>query len=170
MFVCSLVCISNQVGKIAIVVDLDPSENSLSVPGALAADPMSQLAVTIEKYAGVGLPPSKSALLAMWYSSATLDNPNLFKSKVLAIDTKIDSRLKGDVDGRASGLIVNTNGNIQDVRTQKTNLRETTTKVSSQMSLSTLDFCFLCVYVGWISNVATHGECIPDYCDSDNGS
>lgn len=107
---------ATKLGRTPLWVDLDPSENALSVPGTLAVAPMSRSAVSIETYASSGLPPSTSAPLVLWYGSTTLDNVNLFKAQVSAMATKINQRLRGgDVDGRASGLIVNTNGNIQDV-------------------------------------------------------
>jgi polyribonucleotide 5'-hydroxyl-kinase len=50
----------------------------------------------------------------MWLGSTALDNVDLFKAQVSAMSTKIDKRLENDVNARASGLIVNTNGSIQD--------------------------------------------------------
>jgi polyribonucleotide 5'-hydroxyl-kinase len=50
----------------------------------------------------------------MWFGSTSLENTDLFKHQVSALSTKMDKRLEGDVNARASGIIVNTNGWIQD--------------------------------------------------------
>jgi len=97
-------------------VDLDPADNALSVPGTLAVAPVSLSAVTVETfYAGSGIPPSTSAPLVLWYGSTSLQKtPELFRAQVSAMARRIDKRLEHDVDGRASGLVVNTHGWIQD--------------------------------------------------------
>lgn len=108
--------LATKLGRCPLWVDLDPGENALSVPGTLAVAPVSSTAVTVETYASAGLPPSTAAPLAMWYGTTSLTNTDLFKAQVSAMATKIDKRLEGDADARASGIIVNTNGWIQDVR------------------------------------------------------
>eukprot|EP00543_Licmophora_paradoxa_P002596 CAMPEP_0202459312 /NCGR_PEP_ID=MMETSP1360-20130828/34606_1 /ASSEMBLY_ACC=CAM_ASM_000848 /TAXON_ID=515479 /ORGANISM="Licmophora paradoxa, Strain CCMP2313" /LENGTH=288 /DNA_ID=CAMNT_0049080325 /DNA_START=84 /DNA_END=950 /DNA_ORIENTATION=+ len=75
---------------------------------------MTASAVTVETYAQTGLPPGLSAPLVLWYGSTELKNIDLYKAQVSAIAAKIDRRLEGDVDARASGIIVNTNGWIED--------------------------------------------------------
>lgn len=108
--------VATKLGRTPLWVDLDPAENALSVPGTLAAAPMSRSAVSIGTYACTGIPPSTTSPLVMWYGSTSLGNPDLFKAQVSAMSDKIEKRLEGDVDARASGIIVNTNGHIQGVR------------------------------------------------------
>lgn len=109
-----LVAYATKLGRTPLWVDLDPSDNSLTVPGTLSAAPMSASAVAIDTYAISGLPPGTATPLTMWFGSTELDNDDLFKAQVSALSTKIDKRLETDVNARASGLIVNTNGSIQD--------------------------------------------------------
>jgi polyribonucleotide 5'-hydroxyl-kinase len=96
-------------------VDLDPADNALSVPGTLTVAPMSASAISIESFATTGIPPSTAAPLVFWYGATALDNPDLYRAQVSSMASKIDKRLAGDADANASGIIVNTNGNIQDV-------------------------------------------------------
>lgn len=97
-------------GRTPLWVDLDPADNSLSVPGTLSVAPITSL--TVEP----GLPSGTATPLVMWYGSTKLsENPELFRAEVQAVSEKIDQRLQGDSDSaRASGIIVNTNGWIQD--------------------------------------------------------
>ena len=97
-------------------MDLDPADNAISVPGTLAVAPMMASAVTVETYGTTGLPPGTATPLVMWYGSTVLDNTDLFKAQVQALSRKMDQRMEGDSDAaRASGIIVNTNGWIQEV-------------------------------------------------------
>lgn len=110
--VCTDSCflLATKLGRTPLSVDLDPADNALSVPGTLAVAPMTASAMTVEP----GLPPATP--LVMWYGSTSLDNTDLFKAQVQAMSQKMDQRMEGDSDSaRASGIIVNTNGWIQDV-------------------------------------------------------
>jgi polynucleotide 5'-kinase involved in rRNA processing len=101
-------------------VDLDPADNALSVPGTLAVAPITASSLTVEP----GLPPTTP--LVMWFGSTSLGNTDLFQAQVSAMSTKMDQRMQGDSESaRASGIIVNTNGWIQDVRTIHTDLWDT---------------------------------------------
>jgi polyribonucleotide 5'-hydroxyl-kinase len=107
--------LATKLGRTPLWVDLDPADNALSVPGTLAVAPVTASSITVEP----GLPPTTP--LVMWYGSTSLDNTDLFKAQVSAMSNKMDQRMQGDSDSaRASGIIVNTNGWIQDVRTVHT--------------------------------------------------
>jgi mRNA cleavage and polyadenylation factor CLP1 P-loop len=89
---------------------LDPADNALSVPGTLAVAPMAASAMNVEP----GLPPTTP--LVMWYGSMSLENTDLFNTQVQAMSQKTDRRMEGGSDSAwTSGIIVNTNGWIQDV-------------------------------------------------------
>jgi polyribonucleotide 5'-hydroxyl-kinase len=105
-----------KLGRTPILVDLDPADNCLSVPGTLSACTMDQEAVSLETYATTGLPISQQQQaqpLVLWHGGVQL-SPDLFLAQVSALGRKIDQRLKQDDWARSSGLIVNTNGWIQD--------------------------------------------------------
>ena len=109
----TLVAYACKLGRTPIWVDLDPLDNALSVPGSLAAAPMSMDAITVETYATCGLPANTSTSpLVMWHGSATELNPELFQAQVESLATKINARLDGDDLARSSGIIVNTNGSF----------------------------------------------------------
>jgi len=108
-----LIAYATKLGRTPLWVDLDPSDNALSVPGTLAVAPISTSALTVETFGTTGIPPSTAAPLVFWYSAGTLDNPELFKAQVSSMARKIHQRLAQNVDENASGIIVNTNGNIQ---------------------------------------------------------
>ena len=109
----TLVAYACKVGRTPLMVDLDPCDNFLSVPGTLAVAPMNAMALTVETYATCGLPPNTAHPLVVWHGSTTV-NPDLFPAQVERLATSIERRFEHDDQARASGLIVNTNGWIQD--------------------------------------------------------
>ena len=108
-----LTAYATKLGRTPIAVDLDPADNSLSVPGSLAAVPMTREAVTPQSYATGGLPAGTASPMVMWHGSLQ-PQPDLFKAQVTALGHKIHARLQSDEWARSSGLIVNTNGWIED--------------------------------------------------------
>lgn len=102
-------------------VDLDPADNSLSVPGTLSVAPMTQSAVSVETFATSGLVVGTATPLVMWYGHTSLDaNTDLCAAQISSLARKMDQRMENDSDSaRASGIIVNTNGWIQDVRMER---------------------------------------------------
>ena len=106
-----------KLGRTPIFVDLDPSDNSMTVPGTLSACVMDQDTISLETYATTGLPVSQQQQqaqpLVMWHAGIQL-SPDLFNAQVIAMGRKIDERLKRDDSARSSGIIVNTNGWIQN--------------------------------------------------------
>jgi polyribonucleotide 5'-hydroxyl-kinase len=110
-----LVAYATKVGRTPVWVDLDPLDNALSVPGTLAAAPMTAAAVTVDTYATCGIPPNTSTTpLVVWHGSSSQLHPDLFRAQVSSLARKIEKRLEGDDLARSSGLIINTNGWIQD--------------------------------------------------------
>ena len=106
-----------KLGRTPVFVDLDPADNSITVPGTLSACVMDQDTISIESYATTGLPVSQQQQhaqpLVLWHGGIQL-SPDLFQAQVVAMGRKIDERLKRDDSARSSGIIVNTNGWIQN--------------------------------------------------------
>lgn len=125
----TLVAYACKVGRTPLLVDLDPMDNALSVPGSLAVAPMHQSAVSVETYATTGLPVSGSATsatnsqagttnavhpLVVYHGSTEKLRPDLFRGQVDALAESIERRLDHDEMARSSGIVVNTNGWIRD--------------------------------------------------------
>lgn len=108
-----LTAYATKLGRYPIWIDLDPADNALSVPGTLTACPMDRQAVQVECFATSGIPPATAAPLVLWHGSTEL-SPDLFRAQVTALGKKVDMRLETDDWARSSGIIVNTNGWIQD--------------------------------------------------------
>jgi polyribonucleotide 5'-hydroxyl-kinase len=106
-----------KLGRTPVFVDLDPADNSITLPGTLSACVMDQEAISVETFATTGLPVSQQQQhaqpLVLWHGSIQL-SPDLFQAQVTALGRKIDQRLQHDDWARSSGMIVNTNGWIQD--------------------------------------------------------
>jgi polyribonucleotide 5'-hydroxyl-kinase len=137
-----LVAYACKVGRTPLMVDLDPMDNSLSVPGSLTVAPMASCAVSVESYATTGLPingmPSSSSTsttststatpstsnnnnggnsvhpLVLYHGSTSKLHPDLFKGQIDSMAESINKRLDRDELARSSGIIVNTNGWIRD--------------------------------------------------------
>lgn len=124
----TLVAYACKVGRTPLMVDLDPMDNSVSVPGALAVAPMHQSAISVETYATTGLPVNASSNtattannntpavhpLVVYHGSTAKLHVDLFKGQVDALGEAIERRLEADELARSSGIIVNTNGWIRD--------------------------------------------------------
>ena len=105
-----------KLGRTPIFVDLDVTQNSLSVPGTIAASPMTPESVSVQSFASSGGSILPQTPLDFWYGSTDLaTNPDLYKSQLSKLGQNIDSRLKIDHDANASGIIVNTYGWIEDL-------------------------------------------------------
>lgn len=77
---------------------------------------MNASAVSVETFATSGIVVGTATPLVMWYGHTKLENADLYNAQVQALCSKMDKRMENDTDqARASGIIVNTNGNIQDV-------------------------------------------------------
>ena len=125
----TLIAYACKVGRTPLFVDLDPMDNSVSVPGSLAVAPMHQSAVSVETYATTGLPVNGNVAssnsngggnsptihpLVVYHGSTEKLHPDLFRGQVDALCESIEKRLASDELARSSGVIVNTNGWIRD--------------------------------------------------------
>jgi len=112
-----------KLGRTPLLVDLDASQNMLSVPGTMAVCPISADGISAESNGTASLMMnggggSNNAVMpfVLWYGSQDLnDHPDLYKAQLEKMGKAIDGRLSGDVDARASGVIVNASGLIEDV-------------------------------------------------------
>eukprot|EP00985_Skeletonema_marinoi_P004638 scaffold2012_cov128-Skeletonema_marinoi.AAC.4 len=112
-----------KLGRTPLLVDLDASQNMLSVPGTMAVCPISADGISAESNGTASLMMSggggsNNAVMpfVLWYGSQDLnDHPDLYKAQLEKMGKTIDGRLSGDVDARASGVIVNASGLIEDV-------------------------------------------------------
>jgi polyribonucleotide 5'-hydroxyl-kinase len=113
-----------KLGRTPILVDLDASQNMLSVPGTIAAIPVSSDMISPDCYGtssimgGSSSSTSGGAMmpLVLWYGSQDLAaHPDVYKAQLSKLGHAIDERLSGDADANASGIIVNTSGLIEDI-------------------------------------------------------
>ena len=110
-----------KLGRTPLLVDLDASQNMLSVPGTMAVCPVSIDGISADSNGTASIMMgggSNNAVMpfVLWYGSQDItDNPDLYKAQLQKMGKTIDARLSGDVDARASGVIVNTSGMIEDV-------------------------------------------------------
>jgi polyribonucleotide 5'-hydroxyl-kinase len=109
-----------KLSRCPLLVDLDASQNMISVPGTLAVLPLSIDCVNAENNATASLGSSTTTAgnmpLVLWYGSDDLSShPDLYKAQIDKLAQSIDARFAGDVDARASGIIVNTSGWIEDM-------------------------------------------------------
>ena len=110
-----------KLGRTPLLVDLDASQNMLSLPATMAVSPVSSDSVTADCYATSSLMSGGSTTgammpLVLWYGSTDLNaHPDLYKAQLDKLGKSIDGRLVGDVDARASGIIVNASGWIEDM-------------------------------------------------------
>ena len=108
-----------KLGRTPILVDLDPADNCLSIAGTLAACCMDQDSLSMETYATTGIPMNSHSSqqqaqpLVLWHGKTELSN-DLYREQVGSLGRKIEARLEHDEWARSSGIIVNTNGWIQD--------------------------------------------------------
>lgn len=75
---------------------------------------MTSAAVTVESYATCGIPLNTVPPLVMWHGGSKTLNGDLFRAQVDRLAACINSRLQEDELARSSGIIVNTNGWIQE--------------------------------------------------------
>ncbi|GKZ00178.1 hypothetical protein MPSEU_000971000 [Mayamaea pseudoterrestris] len=102
-----------KLGRTPLLVDLDPSDSSVSVPGTLTVCPYTRDTVSVDSYATTGVPAGAASPLVLWHGS-TQPSADLFKAQVKALGNKIRNRLESDDWERSSGILVDTNGWLQD--------------------------------------------------------
>ena len=109
-----------KLGRNPLLVDLDTSQNMLSVPGTMAAIPVSSDMVSAECYGTSSIMGGGTNTMMMplvlWYGSQDLNaHPDLYKAQLTKMGKAIDDRLSDDSEANASGIIVNASGLIEDV-------------------------------------------------------
>lgn len=129
-----------KLGRTPVLVDLDPADNMIGVPGTMTACPVNRDSLSARSVASNSPPmPGTTSALVLWHggmmpsgasassssssqqqssspssSSGGGGSVELFKEQVTALGEKIDRRLDNDDWERTSGIIVNTNGWIRD--------------------------------------------------------
>eukprot|EP00560_Eucampia_antarctica_P000519 CAMPEP_0197834594 /NCGR_PEP_ID=MMETSP1437-20131217/22997_1 /TAXON_ID=49252 ORGANISM="Eucampia antarctica, Strain CCMP1452" /NCGR_SAMPLE_ID=MMETSP1437 /ASSEMBLY_ACC=CAM_ASM_001096 /LENGTH=483 /DNA_ID=CAMNT_0043439415 /DNA_START=48 /DNA_END=1499 /DNA_ORIENTATION=+ len=107
-----------KLGRSPLLVDLDVSQNMLSVPGTITASPITSDACTPLSHASMGssIDNSGTTPLVLFYGSTDpFSHPDLYRAQLTRLGQNIDARLEKDVEARASGVIINTGGWIEDV-------------------------------------------------------
>ncbi len=107
-----------KLGRSPLLVDLDVSQNMLSVPGTITASPMNADACTPFAHTSMGssIINSGTTPLVLFYGSKDpFSHPDLFKAQLTRLGQDINARLEKDAEARASGVIINTGGWIEDV-------------------------------------------------------
>jgi polyribonucleotide 5'-hydroxyl-kinase len=110
-----------KLSRLPILIDLDVSQNMLSVPGTIAASPLSVECISAESNATSSIlncgSGSAGMPLVLWYGSEDLsannNNSELYTAQIDKLAESVDARLSKDVDARSSGIIVNTSGWIE---------------------------------------------------------
>ena len=114
-----------------MLVDIDVSQNLLSVPGTLAASTITLDNISPASLASSTNIATNTSSLVLWYGSTDIkSNTDLYKAQVEKLGTLIDSRLNqknkidlsatgdqtntNEMDGKAAGIIVNTAGWVED--------------------------------------------------------
>lgn len=107
-----LISYAVKLGRSPMLVDLDSSQNCLSVPGTFTASAISSYdSVGVQTYANQGeIMPSTSPIV-LWNGSTDItSNMALTKLQLTKLGHCINSRMKTDIDSRNAGCIVNTSG------------------------------------------------------------
>lgn len=106
-----------KLGRSPILVDLDVSQNMLSVPGTITASAMTPESVSVATHVNSGNTiASGTTPLVLWYGTTNVStNPDLYKAQLDKLGQSINTRLKSDVDIRSSGIIINAGSWIEDV-------------------------------------------------------
>lgn len=109
-----LISYAVKLGRSPMLVDLDVSQNSLSVPGTMAASSISSYeSVSVKSYAACNVGPilpSTSPLVFWSGSTNSTENMALTKLQLSKLGECINARMKYDVETRNAGCIVNTAG------------------------------------------------------------
>lgn len=124
-----------KLGRNPLLVDLDVSQNLLSIPGTITASPMTPETISPKSNASSSSLLPNTTPLAFWYGSTELStNPDLYKSFLDKMGQCINDRLSNDSNNnsknnsnnaanpqdnpsmeKASGIIVNGFGWIEEV-------------------------------------------------------
>jgi polyribonucleotide 5'-hydroxyl-kinase len=121
-----------KLGRTPILVDLDPADNIVSVPGTIAACPMNLQALTVESYATTGLPPATASPLVLWHGTAQvppLQQLDLFQQQVAALADKINRRLEYSTSSSSSNNNNTDNGGSEQQQQQQQRQNERTSGI-----------------------------------------
>ncbi|ORX91606.1 Clp1-domain-containing protein, partial [Basidiobolus meristosporus CBS 931.73] len=107
-------------GREPIYVDMDPEEGSITMPGTLSATSINQMIDAEEGfgYSAANVPGMGTFTMPLVYYygySSPAENPKLFNLLVNQMADTVRARVKEDNDARASGIIIDTNGLINNV-------------------------------------------------------
>ena len=104
-----------KLGRCPMLIDIDPSQNMLSVPGTIGAAPMTAGSLEISSHVSLDYSIAcGTSPLVYWYGSTDISaNPALYKALLDKLGENVDARMEGDVDAKADGFVVNTSGNLE---------------------------------------------------------
>lgn len=104
-----------KLGRCPMLIDIDPSQNMLSVPGTIGAAPMKAASLEISSHVSLDYSIAcGTSPLVYWYGSTDIStNPALYKALLDKLGVNVDARMQGDVDAKADGFVVNTSGNLE---------------------------------------------------------
>uniref|UniRef100_A0A6U0IA75 Protein CLP1 homolog n=1 Tax=Minutocellus polymorphus TaxID=265543 RepID=A0A6U0IA75_9STRA len=104
-----------KLGRCPMLVDIDPSQNMLSVPGTIGAAPMKAASVDVSSHTSLDYSIAcATSPLVYWYGSTDIStNPALYKALLDKLGANIDARMEGDVDAKADGFVLNTSGILE---------------------------------------------------------
>ena len=104
-----------KLGRCPMLVDIDPSQNMLSVPGTIGAAPMKAASVDVSSHTSLDYSiVCGTSPLVYWYGSTDIStNPALYNALLDKLGANIDMRMEGDVDAKADGFVVNTSGILE---------------------------------------------------------
>ncbi|KAK9765881.1 Cleavage polyadenylation factor subunit clp1 [Basidiobolus ranarum] len=107
-------------GRESIYVDIDPEEGSITMPGTISATSINQMIDAEEGfgYSATNVPGMGTFTMPLVYYygySNPAENPKLYNLLVNQLADTVKARIKEDSDARASGIIIDTNGLINNV-------------------------------------------------------
>lgn len=115
----TLAAYAAKVGRAPLLVDLDPHDNMISIPGTLSVCNIHKEMLSVEAFASSTnisshTSSSSSSSLILWHGNSQISD-KVWKEQVTALAMKINQRMKHETTSLllSSGIIVNTGDNIQ---------------------------------------------------------
>ena len=94
---CFTIIAAIKLGRLPVLVDLDVSQNLLSIPGTIAASTMTNDSISPLSNASSSILQPNTNPLVFWYGSTDLStNPDFYKSLLDKMGKCIDARLSND--------------------------------------------------------------------------
>lgn len=104
--------IATKLGRNPLLVDLDVSQNLLSIPGTITASPVTIENINPQSYSSSSSLLPNTTPLVFWYGSTDLStNPDLYKSFLDKMGQCIDARLSNGTTTRTTTTTNNNNNN-----------------------------------------------------------